>query len=133
MTQLTVIEAAKLAGKDRKSIYRAIKSGRLSATKTEGGGTQIDVAELERCFGALGRGHGSATVALPQSATGEETARIAALEAECRLLREALESEKRLTDAKDAHIEDLRNAVRRLEDKRPAGNSPWWKWNGRLL
>lgn len=45
---LNVSQAAKMAGVTRNTIYRALKSGRMS--QTERG---IDLAELERCFGPL--------------------------------------------------------------------------------
>jgi|CXWL01.1.fsa_nt_gi excisionase family DNA binding protein len=45
---LNVSQAAKLAGVTRNTIYRALKSGRMSQTAHG-----IDVAELERVFGTL--------------------------------------------------------------------------------
>ena len=48
MPHLSVREAAKLAGKDRSTILRAIDHGRLSATRDEHNRFRIDPAELER-------------------------------------------------------------------------------------
>jgi excisionase family DNA binding protein len=42
----TITEAAKKAGVSRTAIYKAIKAGRLSATKDDNGNFQIDAAEL---------------------------------------------------------------------------------------
>lgn len=46
----TITEAAKKAGVSRAAIHKAIKQGRLSATKTDNGNYQIDSAELFRVY-----------------------------------------------------------------------------------
>jgi len=51
--QVGVVAAAKLAGKDRSTIRRAMDAGRLSFSRGTGGQRLVDVAELERHFGAL--------------------------------------------------------------------------------
>lgn len=53
MATHTVTEAAKLAGVTRRTIYRHIKSGRLSAVVTDGDSTLIETSELLRVYGAL--------------------------------------------------------------------------------
>jgi excisionase family DNA binding protein len=50
MTSLSLREAAEQAGTSKSTIWRAIKSGRLSATRTDDGGFAIDPAELFRAF-----------------------------------------------------------------------------------
>lgn len=117
MALVTIAEAAKLSGKDRKTLYRYIKDGKLSATNATGGMRQVDVSELVRVFGSLQKisvpAPLSETVLMSQHETGNETnekAKIAALEAENVQLRE------RLVD-KEKHIEDMRNTVRLLEYK----------------
>ena len=120
MTQVSVAEAANLVGRDRKTLYRSIKEGKLSATLSATGQRQVDVTELIRVFGELKNTRDSGeTVTLPQSETPNESARLSALEAENKQLRE------RLVD-KDRHIEDMRNTVRLLEFKKK--NRPWWKF-----
>ena len=52
MALVSARDAAKLAGKDRSTILRAIESGRMSGQKTERG-YLIDPAEFERVFGTL--------------------------------------------------------------------------------
>ena len=54
----TLGEAARAAGKSKPTIARAIKAGRLSATKTEDGSYAIDPAELSRVFQPSGNGDG---------------------------------------------------------------------------
>lgn len=127
MSQVSVAEAARLVGQDRKSLYRAIKQGRLTATVDATGGKQIDVAELLRVYGPFSgvACDTHATVATPQDAPQDATAsatRIAALEAEVASLKE------RLSD-KDANLADLRQAIKLLEHKRPAteNHRPWWR------
>ena len=43
-------EAAKVAGQSKSTIWRAVKAGRVSATKTDTGDYPIDPAELHRVF-----------------------------------------------------------------------------------
>jgi hypothetical protein len=88
--QINVRSAARLIGKDRSTVLRAIESGKLSATRDEHGRFLIDPAELERVYGKLGsadaRGNAE-TAAMPQLASAD-AARAAALEREVALLRE---------------------------------------------
>lgn len=49
--QFTITEAANLYGKQRKTLYRHIDSGRISAGVRGDGKRVIDLAELIRCYG----------------------------------------------------------------------------------
>lgn len=49
----SISEAATMAGVNRRTIYRYIKSGKLSATVTDDRKTVIDTSELLRVFGSL--------------------------------------------------------------------------------
>lgn len=53
MASHSVTEAAKLAGVTRRTIYRHIKSGKLSASVTGGDSAVIETSELLRVYGAL--------------------------------------------------------------------------------
>lgn len=53
MASHSVIEAAKLAGVTRRTIYRHIKAGKLSASVTGGDNTVIETSELLRVYGVL--------------------------------------------------------------------------------
>lgn len=53
MASHSVTEAAKLAGVTRRTIYRHIKSGRLSASVTGSDNTVIETSELLRVYGVL--------------------------------------------------------------------------------
>jgi excisionase family DNA binding protein len=50
MPELSLSQAAKLTGKSKSTINRAIKTGKLSATRHENGTYSIDPAELTRAF-----------------------------------------------------------------------------------
>src|SRR5215203_3095041 len=50
MTALRLPDAARQVGLHRSSLFRAIRSGRLSATRTEGGDFLIDPSELFRVY-----------------------------------------------------------------------------------
>ena len=49
----TISEAASITGVNRRTIYRYIKSGKVSATVTHDNKTVIDTSELLRVFGSL--------------------------------------------------------------------------------
>jgi len=75
MASLSLREAAEQAGTSKSTIWRAIKAGRMSATRTDDGGFAIDPAELFRAFPPerprerfLGQG------ATPSAATAEQPA-----------------------------------------------------------
>jgi len=48
-----ITEAAKLAGKSRKTLYKSHHKGLLSFNKSPSGRFTVDVAELIRCYGEL--------------------------------------------------------------------------------
>lgn len=126
---VSVAEAARLVGRDRKTIYRDyLARGRLTATTDATGRKVISISELIRVFGELSMQKATAetvaeTVATPQietpSATAQMQAKLAALEAENTALKGWLAD-------KDKHIDDLRATVRLLEHK-PAARK-WWPW-----
>ena len=88
MTAITTQQAAELTGRNRTTIWRACKTGRLSATKSDTGEYLIEVAELERAFGRLHspqQGNGLHADAVQPDATANEAN---ALRREVELLRE---------------------------------------------
>ena len=128
MTQLSIASAAKRVGRDRKTLYRAIKEGRLTATVDTTGQKQVDTAELLRVFGELtpasDNGHSSATVTTPQRETPDTTAKLALLEAELRHARELLAE-------KDARIAALDRALLLLEHRQePRKKGIWGMFGG---
>jgi excisionase family DNA binding protein len=101
---LTLGQAAKETGKSKTAIANAIREGRISATRLEGGQYQIDPAELFRVYHPIDRQADSTGV---QTVTPLETT---GLQREAELLRELVEQIK---DERD----DLR---RRLDDAEAA-------------
>ena len=53
MALLSISASARASGKDRNTIKRYLKDGRLSSTKDASGNPVIDTAELVRVFGPL--------------------------------------------------------------------------------
>lgn len=97
MAKLSASKAAKAAGVSLPTISRAIKSGKMSAEKVEGGGFLIDTSELFRVFPPVTR-EGNDTPVVLGSETPNESG---VLQVEIKMLRE------RLAD-KDGVIDDLR-------------------------
>ena len=93
-------QAATATGKSVPTITRAIKSGKISADRTDGGGYLIDASELHRVFPPV-TSKGDATSPMLGNETPNE---IGALEVELKALRE------RLAD-KDDVIADLRKRL----------------------
>jgi hypothetical protein len=130
----TLGSAARATGKSKATIHRAIKTGRLSATRTPTGGWSIDAAELQRVFPATGE-TGSATVPLRQTATPSETANgfdgtgleTAALKL---LIAEQGETIRDLRSRLDAAAELQRMTLALLTDRRnrPRGFLWWRRW-----
>ncbi len=85
----TLKEAADAAGKDRSTLFRAIKSGRLSATKDDSGNYHIDPAELQRVF-PVAR-NTVRNVAMQQDAQAEIALENSELKAKVNLLGQLLE------------------------------------------
>src|SRR3954447_21600750 len=98
---LSLREAAREAGTSKSSLHRAIKAGRLSATRTDGGDLRIDPSELARAYPARPSQLSQAAHAGPepvgQNGMGDPIPRdaaVAALEVEVRLLRQMLDDMK---------------------------------------
>jgi len=110
MAKLTLIEAAKLYGKSRVTLYRHARKGTLAAEKrTRGGkGTYVvDMAELVRCYGEPPPDNVAGIVADATPATTPVTD----MQAEIAALNERLRAaESKARDAAD-QVAWLRNQV----------------------
>lgn len=87
---LSAREAAKETGKAVTTITRAIDNGKMSATRLDGGGYDIDPAELFRVF----RPKGSATPEKLHNATPENVGATGVLDLEIKMLRDMLAREQ---------------------------------------
>lgn len=104
MATVNVSEAARLAKTTRATIYKYIKSGKLSAEKLPNdSGYTIDTAELLRVFGAM------YTPPIQQDTPN--------LQQEIDVLREQVKAKEELLAEKDRRIGDLQQSIRMLEHK----------------
>jgi hypothetical protein len=118
-------QAAKAAGRSKTTIHRAIKSGRLSAARTEDGGWSIDPSELSRAYPETGNG----SVPLERSVTAGRS------EAEREQLRGERDRYQALAEEREETIRDLRHRLDVEGEERrklialltaPA-RVPWWR------
>ena len=126
MAQIPISEAARLVKRDRKTLYSAIKTGRLTATVSATGDKQIDTAELARVYGPLNTQNATKqdsrmSQGIPQNET------LNATDATIELLRAEVANLKARLEDKDKHLDDLRTSLRLLEDK----TKPGWRLFGR--
>jgi DNA-binding transcriptional MerR regulator len=100
----TLGQAAKAADVSKTTIQRAIKSGRLSASRQDDGSYVIDPAELHRVFSSDGHADSEMASSVTPSGTGE-------LRVEVEMLRERISE-------KDEAIDDLRHRLDQSEEER---------------
>jgi excisionase family DNA binding protein len=127
MASLSLREAAEQAGTSKSTIWRAIKSGKLSGTRTDDGGFAIDPAELFRAFPLQQaeprcEGQNATRSAAPGDANGtggppdELAIRFAVAEADLRGLKEMVAE---LKQARDAWQEQAERATMVLTGPKP--------------
>lgn len=127
MPELSLSQAAKLTGKSKSTINRAIKTGKLSATRHEDGTYSIDPAELARAFDVELLEGAKRRDADPDGTRLLE--RIAALEA-------MLTREREISaDLKEDRDRWRQQATALLTDQRPATSTAakWWPWRRKSL
>lgn len=123
-SELSLSQAAKATGKSKSTINRAIKSGKISATRHEDGSYSIDRSELARVFRS-GTPSGSEWVS---AAPLTEPTRTATLEAENAALRAALEREREALDDLRADRDIWRQQATALLAAPPKRRG-WWPWS----
>lgn len=130
MATIGLSEAARLTGAARSTLYRAIKTGRLSAAVSPTGAVRIEPAELERVFRVKTGGNGSETLRDTLRETSRNSARPAELVARVAVLEAQMaEKNARLNEAHDqiadlrrrldAEAEERRRLTALLTDQRP--------------
>lgn len=122
-SKLSLTQAAKIAGKSKSTINRAIKSGKLSATRRDDGSYSIDGAELARVF-QIGTPLDSKWIS---AAPPMEQVRTATLEAENAALRAALDREREALDELRADRDAWKQQATALLAAPPKRRS-WWLW-----
>lgn len=110
--KLTLQQAANATGKAKSTIQRAIKSGKLSASRNEDGSYGIDSSELARVYEL--RAPGSAPVATQHYATPERNnetellrAKIELLQMQNEILKETTQDLRKRLDNSDAERRQL--------------------------
>ncbi|WP_330628033.1 hypothetical protein RPE78_18680 (plasmid) [Thioclava litoralis] len=134
-------EAAIATGKNKTTIQRAIKNGKISAYKGDSGSYEIDPSELHRVFPAVA----AASVAkstqsnyaqhAKSTSTNSDLARILELEKELAVAQERANGLEAQKDQMADTISDLRKRLDSSEgritallaDSRPKRSS-WWPW-----
>jgi excisionase family DNA binding protein len=120
-------EAAKELGVSKPTVQRAIKSGRLSATRRGDGSYDIDPAELRR-FPAGVTAERNVTPDLKRDETGMLQAEIDGLREHVALLKDERDDLRRRLDAE---AEERRRITALLTDQRPppqpAERRGWWR------
>ena len=91
MALVTIAQAARTAGVARSTIYSHLRAGKLSATRTPTGERRIDTSELTRVYGPVGQTTQSNVVSPTSLDIALLQARIEALEAQNRLLRDEVQ------------------------------------------
>src|SRR4051812_32928814 len=120
MALVGVTEAARLTGKGRQTIYRAIEAGTLSATRDAHGRATVDIAELERVYGPLQRPEASRDA--PPEALADGAGHLAVLEERVRQLEDRVQDQRReldtVRDEKGRLLALLEASTRALVDRR---------------
>jgi excisionase family DNA binding protein len=108
---LTLGQAAKEVGKSKTTLTNAIKSGRMSATKLEGGQYSIDPAELFRVYSPVDR-------QLDSQCARHSTPEIDAnLHLETDLLRDLIEQVKSERDDLRRRLDEAESSRQRMESE----------------
>jgi hypothetical protein len=116
----TLNEAAKAVGKSKTTIHRAIKSGKISASKLDNGAYAIDPSELHRVF-QVGTTERTTRNTTEQTGTTSGTADIRLEMLEKERERERQQLEDTIADLREDRDKWRQQATALLEDKRPKG------------
>ena len=133
MPQLTLAEAAKLAGRSKSALLRSIKSGRLSAARDAlTGGWMVEVSELHRLYPPLSGAVTDVANGVPHTMRdAPETAELRAR------LNDALDQIQDLRRQRDRADEERRRAQEQLAGllanqramaPEDASRRSWWRW-----
>jgi hypothetical protein len=134
MGDYTVPQAAIAVGRNRSSILRAIKSGKLSAVRDDATGDwRIDAAELQRLYPRMRASDASGGNA--PSHTHDASTKLAELRAHhadaIRVRDEVIADLRRRLDTATAQLGEALGQVKALTDQRPApepARRSWWRW-----
>jgi hypothetical protein len=118
MGLLSATQAAKAVGKSVPTITRAIKSGKLSARKLDGGGYEIDPSELFRVWKAVTNSNSVTQPMLERETPKEDSVLRAKLEVMDERLNDAQATIQDLRDRLDAESAERRSLTAQITDQR---------------
>lgn len=128
----TLGEAAKATGRSKATISKAIKSGRISATKNEIGTFHIDPAELHRVYAPTVSSEHKETASKPEVVTGNDGL-IRELQARLDAMHERLtDKETVISDLRDDREKWRQQATALLADQRPKSAGFWARLIGKV-
>lgn len=119
-------DAAKATGKNRTTIQRAIKSGKISASKNENGAYEIAPAELHRIFPAIAQRSAQQKKDTDSNSTQQNDTTSEALRIRLEMLekerdRERAQLEETIADLREDRDRWRQQATTLLTDQRPKG------------
>lgn len=120
----TLGEAAKAVGKSKTTLHRAIKSGKISASRADDGSYVIEPSELHRLFPSVTPGTTGAP--LHRNDTEQQSYNLGTLRIQMEMQEKERERERALLQETIADLREDRDKWRQqatalLEDKRPNG------------
>lgn len=118
MALLSATQAAKAVGKSIPTITRAIKNGKLSASRLDGGGYEIDPSELFRVWKAVTNSNSVTQPMLERETSIEDSMLRAKLEVMDERLSDAQATIKDLRDRLDAESAERRNLTAQITVQR---------------
>ena len=127
----TLGQAARAIGRTKPTLAKAIKAGRLSASRADDGSYRIDPAELHRVYPMTGKPNGSmqrsdtpaADGATPAISPAEVEGLRALLAERGQLVQEQAETIRDLRTRLDSEAEERRRLMALLTGPR----APWWR------
>lgn len=121
MAQVSISEAARLAGISRSNFYKNyIRQGKLSVTKDHQGHPQIDTSEIIRVFGGLQGDSAPASSGGQKDTPEKDTGESPYIQVLLKQMDEAKEREQWYRQ----QIGELTSTIKLLEHQRPA---PFWQ------
>lgn len=123
MAQVSISEAARLAGKSRKTLHTYISNGKLTKVTDAQGKPKIDTSELIRVFGELAGP--KETVTSQCNFSQDVTSNTVTInDTEIERLKQEVSFLKELLIEKDKRNDDLKHALLLIESKLPATPKP---------
>jgi len=114
----TLGEASKAVGKSKATIHRAVKSGKISATRNEDGSYSIEPAELHRVYRPVSETRND-TAGMRQSETPNETPlHFSPLQVEVEVLRKKIELIENMNEREMKSLQEQIEFLKELVEKK---------------